>query len=43
MKNASFYYGKKNKISPCNLPDLQLTLHGIKINTKVPNACQKNI
>jgi hypothetical protein len=33
---------EKCKISPCGLLDLQLTHCGIKMNSKVPDICQKN-
>jgi hypothetical protein len=32
---------KKCKINSCGLPDLQLTLSGIKMNSEVPVVCQK--
>jgi hypothetical protein len=44
-----FFYSQKNmgrggecKISQCDLPDLELALYDIKINSKVIETCQKN-
>jgi len=34
--------GGECKISQCDLPDLELALYDIKINSKVIETCQKN-
>jgi hypothetical protein len=34
---------RKCKISPCDLLNLQLAPSNIKINSKIPKVCQKNI
>jgi hypothetical protein len=34
--------GKKCKINPYDLPDLQLTPHGFKMNSNVLDVCQKD-